>query len=122
MHKLFIRHYFNFRDIFKFTCFHNFFDSENGSKYYYTNADDAKNKSKGQGLSFSATSSSTMKLYIHAMAFFDIGYLASLSSLTYYSSKSDGYGYHTEYQDEVFYLILPTCNIFKGTKTINQSL
>ena len=56
------------------------------------------------------------------MAFFDIGYLASLSSLTYYSSKSDGYGYHTEYQDEVFYLILPTCNIFKGKKTLDQSL
>lgn len=48
------------------------------------------------------------------MAFFDIGYLATLSSLTYYSSKSDGYGYLEEYQDEVFYLILPTGNIFKG--------
>ena len=88
----------------------------------YLNADDTKSNFKAQGLSFSATSSSTLKLYIHAMAFFDIGYLASLSSLTYYSSKSDGYGYHTEYQDEVFYLILPICNIFKGKKTLNQSL
>ena len=88
----------------------------------YLNADDTKSNFKAQGLSFSATSSSTLKLYIHAMAFFDIGYLASLSSLTYYSSKSDGYGYHTEYQDEVFYLILPTCNIFKGKTILKQSL
>ena len=53
------------------------------------------------------------------MAIFDIGYLATLSSLTYYSSKSGGYGYLAEYQDEVFYLILPTCNVFKGETRIN---
>ena len=58
-----------------------------------------------------------MRVYIHGMAFFDIGYLACLTSLTYYSSKVSGFGYQ-QGQKEIFYDILPTANAFKGQSNI----
>ena len=55
-----------------------------------------------------------MYLYIQAMAFSDIGYLACLATLIYYSSEVSGFGYQ-DGREEIFVAVLPTCNVFKGT-------
>ena len=63
--------------------------------------------------SFYASTSTQMHIYIHGMAFADIGYLICSTFLIYYSSEMAGFGYQ-EGKDEIFLAVLPTCNAFKG--------